>query len=199
MNGAFGKASSSSGTIGPFGPSSKLVVRMVGRLKNFPISAERQDAVLEVVRGEVLNERDQPGLMVDHQEDRVFFRELLVFRAHFASLQSFGWWIQVRRSGLARLGFVSQSSGSGMTPDPRAPGRNDRSSSRPLPARSALGSSRTKFHQRCRSAFDRLATDDGQVRRASRAHSRRGARSNHEHLARSRTSRPPTSISPLKR
>ena len=39
MNGASGNISFNSGTIGPFGPSSKLVVRMVGSLKNFAVSA----------------------------------------------------------------------------------------------------------------------------------------------------------------
>src|SRR5476649_2196028 len=39
MYGASGNSSLSSGTIGPFGPFSKLVVRMVGSLKNLARSA----------------------------------------------------------------------------------------------------------------------------------------------------------------
>ncbi|MNP53526.1 hypothetical protein D3C76_1480090 [compost metagenome] len=38
MNGASGNCALSSGTIGPLGPLSKLVVRMVGSLKNLAMS-----------------------------------------------------------------------------------------------------------------------------------------------------------------
>lgn len=46
MYGACGNISLSSGTSGPLGPSSKLVVRMVGKLKNLAMSANARTLFL---------------------------------------------------------------------------------------------------------------------------------------------------------
>jgi len=47
MNGASGWRSTTSGTIGPFGPVSKLVVMMVGSSKNLPMSASAMTLFLK--------------------------------------------------------------------------------------------------------------------------------------------------------
>jgi hypothetical protein len=76
MNGASGNCSSAQARSGRSGPLSKLVVRMVGRLKNLAMSPG-QHVVLELV-GEILHQRDQAGLVVDQQHNRItsLFRRL---------------------------------------------------------------------------------------------------------------------------
>jgi hypothetical protein len=59
MNGAFGNFSFCSGTSAPLGPSSKLVVRMVGSLEVGREVRKREHVVLEFVRLNVAHERQE--------------------------------------------------------------------------------------------------------------------------------------------
>jgi hypothetical protein len=51
---------------------------MVGRLKNFRQVGQRQHVVLEFVWREVLNQRNQTGLVVDQQDYGVVFVQAVV-------------------------------------------------------------------------------------------------------------------------
>jgi hypothetical protein len=58
---------------------------MEGSLKYFAVG-QREDVVLEVVRGEILDAIGQAGLVIDQQDGTVVFIETVVFeRAHDSS------------------------------------------------------------------------------------------------------------------
>ena len=82
MYGASGNSSFSSGTSGPFGPSSKLVVRIVGSLKYLARSASASTLFLNSSGEKSPHELTQAGLVVDKQDGGVVLVEAGIGLGH---------------------------------------------------------------------------------------------------------------------